>query len=68
MFKDSGVPTRKFHCIRHSVATLLIYNGASPKQVQHQLGHATAQFTLDIYTQIVKEGRAMTPVLTIQMF
>ncbi len=37
------------HVLRHTCASLLIANGASIKLVQRQLGHASAELTLDRY-------------------
>ncbi|MFN2557789.1 MAG: tyrosine-type recombinase/integrase [Nitriliruptorales bacterium] len=37
------------HELRHTAASLLIAEGASPKSVQAQLGHASITVTLDIY-------------------
>jgi integrase len=37
------------HALRHSAAALMISSGASPKEVQSILGHASAAFTLTVY-------------------
>ena len=37
------------HELRHTVASLLIAEGLDVKSAQHQLGHASAQTTLNIY-------------------
>ncbi|MDP9295791.1 MAG: tyrosine-type recombinase/integrase, partial [Actinomycetota bacterium] len=38
--------------LRHSAAALLIHSGASAKEVQAILGHASAGFTLTVYGHI----------------
>lgn len=43
------------HELRHTAASLLIAEGASPKSVQAQLGHASITVTLDIYGQLWPE-------------
>jgi integrase len=41
-----------FHELRHHYASLLISSGCSVTVVQRRLGHATAQETLDTYSQL----------------
>ena len=45
-----------YHLLRHSHATLLIQNGASIKDVQLRLGHASIKSTLEIYTHYNKNA------------
>ncbi len=40
------------HGLRHFYASALIAGGASVKQVQERLGHASAMITLEIYSHI----------------
>jgi len=44
-----GLRTRRFHDLRHTIASLLIHQGESPKYVQKQLRHASIEMTFDIY-------------------
>lgn len=37
------------HDLRHTAASLMIRSGATPKDVQNALGHASAAMTLDLY-------------------
>ncbi len=39
----------RFHDLRHSAASVLIAQGANPKQIQERLGHASITTTLDRY-------------------
>lgn len=40
------------HDLRHFYASVLIKNGATPKQVQMRLGHAKPSITLNVYTHL----------------
>jgi Phage integrase family len=44
------------HCLRHSFASLLLQQGASPAYVQRQLGHASIQLTVDTYGKWLPMG------------
>jgi integrase len=46
-----GAPWLGWHTLRRTHATLLSQAGASPKDVQAQLGHSHISTTMDIYTQ-----------------
>jgi len=53
----AGSPVRvpaeaTIHDLRHFYASVLIQNGASPKQVQKRLGHAKPSITLNVYTHL----------------
>ncbi len=45
-----GCPDARPHDLRHTCATVAISSGANVKSVQSLLGHATASFTLNVYT------------------
>ena len=45
-----GCPSARPHDLRHTCATVAVASGADIKSVQDLLGHATASFTLDVYT------------------
>lgn len=44
------------HDLRHTAASLMIASGASVKDVQRQLGHASASMTLDVYGHLFDKG------------
>ena len=46
---DAGLEPAGLHALRHTCATLLIAHGAPIKAVQAQLGHQSAELTLDRY-------------------
>ncbi len=45
--------TLRFHDLRHTSASLLIANGANPKQIQERLGHASINMTLGTYGHLL---------------
>ena len=48
-----GKPDFNFHALRHTYATLLLSKSVSLKFVQEQLGHSTAQTTLNVYSHVL---------------
>ncbi len=52
--EKNNIPHRKFHCLRHTSATLLLYGGMNIVHVQHRLGHAELE-TTQIYTHYIDE-------------
>jgi integrase len=52
----------RFHDLRHAHATHLVAMGTDLKTVQDRMGHATARFTLDVYSRALPElaGRPRT--------
>lgn len=55
--KKNGIPHRKFHSLRHTSATLLLYNGTDLKTVQERLGHADFT-TTNKYLHLVEQADA----------
>ena len=47
---EIGRPDARPHDLRHTAATIAVAAGADIKSVQDLLGHATASFTLNVYT------------------
>ena len=48
----------RLHDLRHTYASLLIAQGAHPKYIQAQLGHASIQTTLDRYGHLMPDAHA----------
>ena len=46
-------PDFRFHHLRHACASLLIEQGAHPKEIQARLGHSTITTTLDRYGHLM---------------
>jgi integrase len=53
VLKRSGLPNIRLYDLRHTVATLALTVGVSPKVVSEQLGHTSAAFTLDVYSHVL---------------
>lgn len=47
---EIGRPDARPHDLRHTAATIAVASGADIKSVQAFMGHATASFTLNVYT------------------
>lgn len=50
--KEIGLPSVRFHDMRHTFAMISLQNGDDIKTVQENVGHATASFTLDVYGHV----------------
>ena len=53
-----GRADARFHDLRHTYATNSIQEGDDLKTVQHNLGHATASFTLDVYGHVSEKMKS----------
>lgn len=53
----NGIKHLKLHCLRHTSATLLLYNGTDLKTVQEHLGHADIA-TTSLYLHLVDQADA----------
>lgn len=43
----------RFHDLRHTYASLLVEQGAHPKEMAELMGHSSVQITLDRYSHIM---------------
>ncbi len=56
LLKKAGIEEHvRFHDLRRTFATMALQNGVDPKTVSGMLGHYSAEFTLDVYTNVTKE-------------
>lgn len=53
MLRGAGLPPIRLYDLRHTAATLALSAGVPPKVVAEQLGHASAAFTLDVYSHLL---------------
>lgn len=52
MLKTAGLPVRRFHDLRHTTASLLLYRGVHPRVVMDVLGHSEIRMTMDLYSHV----------------
>ncbi len=52
LLEKAGLPSIRFHDLRHSVAILLLARGVHPRVVQEILGHSQIGITMDIYSHV----------------
>ncbi len=53
LLQKANLPRVRFHDLRHTCATLLLFRNMHPKYVQELLGHATISITLDTYSHFI---------------
>jgi integrase len=54
LLQEAGLPTLRFHDLRHSAATILISMGVNSRVVQERLGHSTISITLGVYAHVTE--------------
>ena len=52
LLKQAGLPSLRFHDLRHTFATHALASGVDAKTLSRILGHTKASFTLDTYTHV----------------
>lgn len=57
LLDKAGVRRIRIHDIRHTYASLAIYQGLDPKALADRLGHSRASLTLDVYGHVFEEQR-----------
>ena len=57
ILKELNIEPMKFHALRHTYATRLFEANIPPKTVQHLMGHADIETTMNIYTHVMKEQK-----------
>lgn len=50
-----GIPSTRFHDLRHSYAVAALQSGDDMKTLQENLGHHAAAFTLDVYGHVTDQ-------------
>jgi integrase len=49
----AGLPSMRFHDLRHTYGSLLIQSGASLAYIRDQMGHSSIQITVDVYGHLI---------------
>jgi len=55
ILEENGLPSIRFHDLRHTFATHALTNGVDAKTLSGILGHTNASFTLDTYTHVTTD-------------
>ena len=55
LLKQAGLPSLRFHDLRHTFATHALASGVDAKTLSGILGHTNASFTLDTYTHVTPD-------------
>ena len=55
LLQRAGLPSIRFHDLRHTFATHALTSGVDVKTLSGILGHTNASFTLDTYTHITND-------------
>lgn len=55
ILEKAGLPDFKFHCLRHTAATMLLNRGVFVKVVSKILGHSDITTTLRIYAHVTQD-------------
>lgn len=55
LLKKAGLPSIRFHDLRHTFATHALASGVDAKTLSEILGHTNASFTLDTYTHVTTD-------------
>ena len=55
LLEEAGLPSIRFHDLRHTFATLALQNGMDVKTLSAMLGHVSAATTLDICTHATSD-------------
>ena len=53
LLREAGLPTIRFHDLRHSCATYLLSRNKHIKKVQELLGHSQSGITMDTYSHLL---------------
>lgn len=56
LLSKAGLEKKRFHDLRHTVASLLINANENPKMIQQLLGHSNISTTLDIYAHVMDKS------------
>ncbi|MGK4144477.1 tyrosine-type recombinase/integrase [Weissella paramesenteroides] len=64
---DAGVPLIRFHGLRHSHVSYLLYNDVDMQYVSKRVGHASTRVTMNFYAHMLKEKEQAQDKLTLSI-
>ena len=53
LLEAAGLPSIRFHDLRHTAATLLLAQGVDPRTIMETLGHSQISLTLNTYSHVL---------------
>jgi integrase len=53
LLAGAGLPSVRFHDLRHTAATLLPAQGVDPRTIMETLGHSQISLTLNTYSHVL---------------
>ena len=54
---EAGLPSIRFHDLRHTAASLLVAQGVHPRMVMEILGHSQIGLTMNTYAHIMPQAQ-----------
>ncbi len=63
ILKNAGLPSIRFHDLRHTFATHALSSGVDARTLSGILGHTNASFTLDTYTHVTNDMQKNASVI-----
>lgn len=63
ILKNTGLPSIRFHDLRHTFATHALSSGVDARTLSGILGHTNASFTLDTYTHVTNDMQKNASVI-----
>ncbi|RDW21008.1 site-specific integrase [Oceanobacillus arenosus] len=68
MLDELKIDTITVHGLRHTHASVLLYEGATPYYVSERLGHGDIETTMNTYSHVLKELRQRDEEMTTNVF
>lgn len=56
---DAGLPTMRYHHLRHGAASLMAAQGVPPRVAMEVLGHSQISTTMNIYAHVAPESQRL---------
>lgn len=68
LLKRAGLPSIRFHGLRHTAATIMLLQEINPKVVAERLGHSSVAITLDRYSHVLQSMQTMVTAKLDEVF